>query len=330
MEFNNIINKCNFILNDVIDKYEYIEEPTFKLNNNIIKLTVSRFYPKDLKNEIMTKFNKVKKFTFKYKKNIIHLYYVYYINIDNNLMFSMMEKALAYCNYFKENSKLDLYFIPHEHQKNMDNRTIIDHNNVNSGFTAWMRSGYNYITIFRKEECEKVLLHELTHYLEIDFCKHEDVFDELNDKFVNDYAVDTSYNNINVFEAYTDFTAIMFNYIFNSIIKNQNLEKSIANEIKYQKYIIHKLMNKFSIKHPLNKLNNGNKINQNTNVASYYVLKYALTKNYKSMLNKYKPGDKWNRFKILEFYDDIKSYLYTETFSPMKNYTDLSLKMSLS
>ena len=33
---------------------------------------------------------------------------------------------------------------------------------------------------------------------------------------------DTSYNNINVFEAYTDFTAIMFNYIFNSIMKNQN------------------------------------------------------------------------------------------------------------
>ena len=51
MEFNNIINKCNFILNDVIDKYEYTEEPTFKLNNNIIQLTVSRFYPKDLKSD---------------------------------------------------------------------------------------------------------------------------------------------------------------------------------------------------------------------------------------------------------------------------------------
>ena len=133
MELNNIINKCKFILNDVIDKYEFTEEPAFKLNNNIVQLTVSRFYPKDLKSEIMTKFNKVKKFTFRYKNNIIHLYYVYDVNIDNDLMFGMIEKALAYCNYFEKilNQTYILFLM---NIKKLD-RNIIDHNNVN-GFTA--------------------------------------------------------------------------------------------------------------------------------------------------------------------------------------------------
>ena len=53
---------------------------------------------------------------------------------------------------------------------------IIGINSVNSGFTTFNTEPY--ISIFREEESDKVLIHELIHYLELDLNSHDQMFSD--------------------------------------------------------------------------------------------------------------------------------------------------------
>jgi hypothetical protein len=136
------------------------------------------------------------------------------------------------------------------------NNEIIDVKHINSGY-----SYDNKIVIWRYEEFEKVLLHEIIHVLNLD--KRDTHVDNI---------INTKFHNY--FEALTDFYAILYHIIYISLITNTNLKLLLEIElsfIKNQAFKMASILN-FNISNFKYNIN----IKQNTSAFSYFILKYLL------------------------------------------------------
>jgi hypothetical protein len=134
--------------------------------------------------------------------------------------------------------------------------------------------------IWRKEEFEKVLIHELIHTLKLDFMAYPD---ELT-KQIYTYFNIPIHINIHVGEAYVETWAMIFNLIF--ISKSSNIFFEIfEKELIFSLYQTSKVIHHFGYKclnycdKSLIKYNKDNYITQfqqDTSVFSYYILKTGL------------------------------------------------------
>jgi len=333
------------IIDKIIDDFDYVSSQIVELpkinitddsllnnirlnNNDVRNELVSRFTPPKVLIEILNSYNKTCVFTFSYKTHKINIRYFFKDDIDYNEIAILGLKSLVFCeqNGFKSNIKLN--YIPHTEEKMLSPNAIIGPESVNSGFTTFELNGDRTITIFRKEECEKLLIHELVHYLRLDYAHKNLEQIDINKRFRDDIDIETDNHNINTFEAYTDFIAILYNNVYDSIIHNDDVENRLNNEIRFEKYQVHKILRKYDMKHPLKKLNNGNMIKQSTNVVSYYILKLGLMSNYKETLTKFPLGKSWSENKIREFYNYTISKLETIAFNPAKKYSVATMRMS--
>ena len=147
--------------------------------------------------------------------------------------------------------------------------------NVNSGLTFYSLADDNNgtIIIWRKEEINKVIIHELFHaiYVDLGLILNEHIFDDymkINfnlDKFIG------------VNESYVETIASIFNIIFctleqqksKSIIKNY-IEVELFHAITKAAQILN-YYNFSSLKDLIN--DSDKKFNQNSNIFSYYILK---------------------------------------------------------
>lgn len=158
-------------------------------------------------------------------------------------------------------TKLDIYLILTGLEKEFPtDNSIVDIKTANSGYTDFRE---NIIFIWRREECEKVLFHELIHFYDLDH-KFEDVHLELN-------ATETSYH-----EAITDFKGIYYYLIYLSIMTNYPINKLLEMEYMFIRNQAIQ-MNKYLGLGTWDNINNI-QINQNTPAFSYYILKYLLFK----------------------------------------------------
>lgn len=183
----------------------------------------------------------------------------------NNLKFLKRIKILIliieYLKYKLNNTNINLVIflvLTDLKKKFPNNNTIININNVNSGYS---NLSSNIIYIWRYEEFEKVLFHEVLHLLNLNF----DI--KIHHKFIINGP--TSY-----YESITDFWAIFYNLIYLSILTHNSLDFLFKIEflfIKNQALIL----NNYFI---LNDWKKSNIINQNTPAFSYYILKYLLFK----------------------------------------------------
>jgi len=139
-------------------------------------------------------------------------------------------------------------------------KKIITSKNVNSGYTDFTN---NVIFIWRYEEFEKVLFHEIIHFCKLDKSTH----------YISN-IINTDNNSHNYFEAITDLYAILYHIIYISIITKIELKILLELEISYIKNQAMKLNNFFNLQNWKNKPNKY--INQNTSAFSYYILKYLL------------------------------------------------------
>jgi len=173
---------------------------------------------------------------------------------------------------------------------------ILGQNEVNSGLCI---PSYREIVLWREEELNKVLLHELIHTFNLDKILYET--NNLKNYIYNTINVSRK-TEINPNEAYTESLAILLNTIFNIIDKNNT--NNISKKDLYRKYIkqikteiqfsINQaskilLYNGYSninelIKSRNSKNNNIYKWKQNTNVLSYYILKIAILYNLKQFI----------------------------------------------
>jgi hypothetical protein len=136
------------------------------------------------------------------------------------------------------------------------NNEIIDVKHINSGY-----SYNNNIFIWRYEEFEKVLLHEIIHVFKLD--KRDDIVNNIINSDFHNY-----------FEALTDFYAIIYHIIYLSLITNINIKLLLEIELEFIKNQALKMIDILDIV-IFNNISNIN-VNQKTSAYSYYILKYLL------------------------------------------------------
>ncbi len=151
--------------------------------------------------------------------------------------------------------------------------------NCNSGVTFTFGNTNGIILLWRKEELQKVLIHELIHALKIDK-------NLINNEFIHTKLLKmiNIKQNINIFESYTEVLATLLNIIYYSIFNNINNYKIFD---LYELELKHSIMKasqilKFKNIRDLNHLiDNFIEFKQNTSVCSYYIIKMILFYNLK-------------------------------------------------
>jgi hypothetical protein len=146
------------------------------------------------------------------------------------------------------NQKVNLILIPMSLKKMIPNKPnqVIGTNECNSGATISYGQSSKYIIIWREEELEKVLLHELIHYYQLDKAI----------KGPRDYR-----------EAYTETLATL---LYTKSLKKecQHSVKTLANLIRYW----------YGDKYPghLPPKDIGTKVSDDTSTVGYFLIKAAL------------------------------------------------------
>ncbi len=174
---------------------------------------------------------------------------------------------------------------------------ILNADNINTALTFVVNNKNGDIILYRKEECIKVLIHELIHSNCIDyniiFSKNSKLFSNL---FCSNYQVLLN-------ECFTETIACIINVyyiyitgIYKMIDSNLTVNKMLYNECVYSNYICSKIKTYYGINKISNIIKNKctEQFPQQTNVLSYYFLKNILLNDiieFDLLLYKYKITD---------------------------------------
>ena len=271
----------------------------------LTKIIGGRFISENIQDEILNKniykyYEYSYEYSYKYIKKHIKGKIIVGINnkinnkINNNLKLNLILKKLEIVSKIliflallsnKKENLLGYIFL--SNHKKISNGHIFNPENINSGYTTISMLD-RYIVVYREEEFIKVLIHEAIHYFELDiyFRQFGVLQDYLPFKFKKDDIIT---------EAFTDFYAINYYIIFICLYFNK---KEHSDFIKiYQKQF--DFIKSQAIKIiQLSNVNKTNIIHNNTNVFSYFVLKYILFEIYLKYKTNFLKLDKKN-FKII-------------------------------
>ena len=161
---------------------------------------------------------------------------------------------------YREDKPINIYLLLSPLKKNFDIDIEIGPKNINSGYTDFKR---NIILIWREEEFEKVIFHELIHYLDLD---NRDILFDDGDLLhqINNFK--------NYYEAITDFWGIIYHLIYVSLVTNRSINSLLQIEFKFIENQAN-LMNDFF---NLNDWNYKKEINQQSPAFSYFIVKYLI------------------------------------------------------
>jgi hypothetical protein len=199
--------------------------------------------------------NKVNKITIKVRSN------------EKSKVLSRIKYLIWFIEYLKHkslNTKLecDIWLVLSPIKKLFPNpNQIIGIKNVNTGYTDFIK---NIIFVWRWEEYEKVLFHEIVHYFDMDSRNHH----------VN--SIILSHGPHSYFEAFTDYQAVFYHLIYLGIITKHSIKLLLELELGFIRNQAIRLNNFFNLgkwKGKPNKI-----IKQNTPAFSYYILKYLIFK----------------------------------------------------
>lgn len=136
---------------------------------------------------------------------------------------------------------------------------IMDVHNAN---TAYTHTHLNYIFIWRYEEFEKVLLHEIIHFLDLD-CREQYI-----SKKINIEGEDSMY------EAITDYFGIYYYIIYLSLMTHVKIQLLLEVELAFMRNQAFTLNNFYRLSDW--KMKPTKKIKQRTPAFSYYIVKFLL------------------------------------------------------
>ena len=288
-EKNNILK---FIENNKI-KINYNKNGSNTYNSKIMKYTNTFFVDTDnvlnelkfLNETIVIEWNTNKIIV---KTNIVDDILIHKINIIIYII-----EYLGTCNYLE----IILILTDFKKYKPSTKNDIIGPKHVNSGYCQHSNSKKT-IYIWRYEEFEKVTFHEVIRALNLD--KRDDITQSI---IISEYH--------NYFEAITDFYAIIYHIIYLSLITKIKPKLLLEIELGF-------IRNQALNVHNILKLNLNEfrliKINQGSNVFSYYIIKYLLFKyllkinNIKTYLKNIKLNDLLKNVMKNKF----KNYLYNK------------------
>lgn len=269
----------------------------------------------------------------KYKTSIVFTYKtnkieIYVLTIDKQINYEKLTIAMAkilttLSILGRKNMTVPIFFAVTPIKKTFSKRDTCLGNNANTGATFYILDKPFKIVIYREEEYMKVMLHELIHFLQLDFKNTPDIVDKMKKRL----RLKTKGDYYNLFEAYTDFFAIVLNVCYNSFLVNKGVEELMGIEIEYMKSVANKILSLFGMTHVLY----GNrKLNQTSNIMSYYILKLGCFLDINYFLENFMLGSvKWNKTNINKFYDNIIERLENYKFKHYNLKERESLRMTL-
>jgi hypothetical protein len=209
-------------------------------------------------------------------KSIKDLNTMYRIQWNNNMIiikttiydFSNIRKRLKLIilmiEYLKSKAKnhnksINIYLVLTKLNKLFPEDKYMDIKNANSGYTDFSE---NIIFIWRHEEFEKVLFHELIHLFNLDTRDHN------YDKHIDIDGEDM------ICEAITDFWGIFYHTIYISLISRVQIKLLLELELGFIRNQAMTLNTIYGLDDW--KIKPNNMIQQNTSAFSYYIVKYLL------------------------------------------------------
>ena len=188
----------------------------------------------------------------------------------NELSVSRIAYILALHNY-NDNVKLNIYLYPTKFKKEITRDKKWKPVNINGGMTS-STSSTRDVYVWRYEEMPKVVLHEMVHAMQIDDALFEN---NLSKRFINEFGLMSS-NYINVFESYTEIVAGIMNIMLFCIENNKdNLYDLLNIERNWSLFQAAGVLKVSGYEDIEKFLGNKDKLIQETNVFSYYILRSA-------------------------------------------------------
>ena len=273
--FNKLHNKLHFILTNK-EFIKSLKNISIKDLDRVPQIKDSTFISSEIKKDA----NKLKYgYLIEFEHNKLYYYCNQKVKVNNSELLNICRVIKSLKILFKrENEKQIVHFYMTNKEKKFPKKknSLLGPNESNSGvtFSNFVESGE--ITIYRREECLKVLIHELIH---ANFIDKELIFinkhleKQFNSYFCTDYTILLN-------EAFTEAMATILNLFYIHItlkLKKKELDKMFVNELKYSIYIYSKIMNYYNIDNldKILKQNNLCKSNfpQKTNIIAYYIFK---------------------------------------------------------
>lgn len=309
------MSKILEIINDNISDYNIK-----KIINNYDKLILSKFVPYEIHKDILQNLINYKNILVNLDSNKIN-FKVYYSNIDYNKLCICFVKALYIINLYNlKNLDIEIKLFLSKKEKKIGKHKFLGRDEVNSGLTSF--GNIKKIIIYREEEIEKVLLHELVHYLNID--------NYIMDKNINN-LINCNFNihensGINFFEAYTESIAFTTNLISNSILSTIDYKILLDLELKFSILQYSKILKFYRAKKSFfSKSSCVTKTSdwiEKSSILSYYILKLGSIFNLDFFINKYMFS---KNFDIIEYYNYIINNL-----EKIKTVDDITLNKTRS
>ncbi|CAH6421798.1 Hypothetical protein KVN_LOCUS485 [uncultured virus] len=254
--------------------------------------------------ELMIGSKNLKKLIIKKDNIFINIFSESSSNININKIMHICKFMLDLSHNKNQVINLNIFFsnIKKEFHFGMKNKSL-GPSNINSGSTL---SG-SYINIWRSEELDKVLIHELIHYLNFDF-----KYNSKGCEIIEDYITKFNINGeIKLNEAFTETLALIIHSIYLSykISKSINYFDNIINyEINFSLFQCYKILNYFDININNFFINNSKTIIQTTDVFSYFIIKTFIILSLDQFL-KFIDKDIYFNERYLEFIELVNNSL---------------------
>jgi len=252
----NIIKELNYVVKKVIKNDELTE--LFYDNN---------YVSHDILKELET--NDINHIVIDNTEYYLSLYYYDTENIDKYLkniiiLIKFIKNINLHFNY--SDTKFNVIIFLSNSKKYMPDK-IIKPINMNSGSSIPLV----YANLWRKEEYEKVLIHELLHFIKADFFNHDALLLENEIKKIVSYH---SSNSIN--ESYNETLAGIINMCYKSVKYNININTIYEFELNFLYIQTAKLIAIFDGESIEDLFNKKITIKQTTSALSYIIFKMIL------------------------------------------------------
>lgn len=268
----------------------YTLEEIMDKNLDISSL-IDSFYGKDMESkfistricrDVINNLNEATNFKNEYRDVTI------YYDESEDVKINKIDSILNFFDFFtgkKNNYKLVL-FLSNETKRLSNKLNYIGPDNVNTGYNI---KG-NIICIWRKEELDKVLFHEIVHHLNLDMFSYQYIF---NDYFLK-LNLNSKFQNSN--EAYTEVLGLIllsiWKYYYYKFNKNMSIEDFVSKflnvQLAWSYYQMAKIINFFGCFSKFEDIYDKSvncEIKEKSNIVAYYFLKSYFLKGINDLLN---------------------------------------------
>lgn len=287
------MNKMFILIQNETIKRQILPESLLHNLNIVDNNLYGEFTPIEVLHEIETLINYKHTFHITYENLILNLIvFDYKKNINKKMVHSYINRILfmgllkshsIYKNKEKHEITLNLTLILTKKTKKISNEyKTLGAQQINSGITSYspLHNDFFNITIYRIEELNKLIIHELVHALKFDF---------ISLSFPDYYNLVNMNTKITPNESYTEILACMLNCILcayeernkKGVVTFRRAIHHLQNEIKYSYFQVAKILCHFGYENADDFFreydqSRDNRFDQTTNVFSYFVIKTSL------------------------------------------------------